>query len=133
MSMRVLMTTDCVGGVWRYAVSLAQELSLSGVLTILASMGPSANAKQKAEADAIPGLQLIETGLPLDWMAETEAVIAKSAARSLQPLTASIARSWAFATPALPPGGMRQKEAICRTISFGARHLSRGDTTPATG
>jgi glycogen(starch) synthase len=79
MSMRVLMTTDCVGGVWRYAVSLAQELSLSGVLTILASMGPSANAKQKAEADAIPGLQLIETGLPLDWMAETEAVIAKSA------------------------------------------------------
>ena len=81
MSMRVVMTTDCVGGVWRYALSLAEALRPFDVVTILANMGPAASTQQKAEVAAQAGLQLVETGLALDWMAESESDIACSARR----------------------------------------------------
>ncbi len=77
--MHVLMTTDTVGGVWRYALSLAKGLRSFNVVTTFANLGPEASAKQQAEAAAIPGLQLVETGLPLDWLVEDEAAISSSA------------------------------------------------------
>jgi glycosyltransferase involved in cell wall biosynthesis len=68
--LRVLVTADAVGGVWQYSLDLARGLSRLGVETVLAVMGPSPSAEQTAAAEAIEGLELVDTGLPLDWLAD---------------------------------------------------------------
>jgi glycosyltransferase involved in cell wall biosynthesis len=68
---RVLMTADAVGGVWTYALDLAGGLAAHGVETALAVLGPEPAADQEKAARAVPGLRLLSTGLPLDWLAET--------------------------------------------------------------
>jgi glycogen(starch) synthase len=72
---RVLMTTDAVGGVWTYALDLARELAAAGVKVSLVVLGPEPTADQVADAQGVPGLSLIETGLPLDWLATEQAEI----------------------------------------------------------
>ena len=72
---RVLMTTDAVGGVWTYALDLARGLSRTGVAVTLVNFGPSPGSDQLAEVRRTPGLNLIDTGLPLDWMASEPAEI----------------------------------------------------------
>ena len=64
------MTADAVGGVWTYALDLAQGLGRHGVETTLAVLGPEPSDDQRAEAGGVPGLRLLATGLPLDWAAE---------------------------------------------------------------
>ena len=66
--MKLLLTTDSVGGVWQYATGLARALPAYGVEPVLAVLGPAPSEDQRREAD---GLRLIETGLPLDWLADT--------------------------------------------------------------
>ncbi|WP_031554536.1 glycosyltransferase family 4 protein [Parvularcula oceani] len=61
---RLLLTTDCVGGVWRYSVDLGHALSARGWTVGLAAIGPSPSDDQRAEAE---GLGLLVTGAPLDW------------------------------------------------------------------
>ncbi|KAA0680673.1 glycosyltransferase family 4 protein [Roseomonas genomospecies 6] len=75
----LMMTADSVGGVWTYALDLAQELSADGLRVTLAVLGPSPQPDQTAAAGVIPGLELIDTGLPLDWMAEDPAAIRRGA------------------------------------------------------
>lgn len=65
---RLLMTADAVGGVWQYALELADGLRAHGVETVLAVLGPPPSDAQRAEVAAVPGLRLIETDLPLDWL-----------------------------------------------------------------
>jgi glycogen(starch) synthase len=65
---RVLMTADAVGGVFSYALELGRALSEQGSELMLVLMGPSASADQRAEAEAIPGLRLVELGRKLEWM-----------------------------------------------------------------
>ena len=61
---RILLSTDAVGGVWTYTVDLARALARLGVEPVIAAMGP--------KAPKLPdGLRVIETGLPLDWLADT--------------------------------------------------------------
>ncbi|HEU4961696.1 MAG TPA: glycosyltransferase family 4 protein [Sphingomonas sp.] len=72
---RLLMTADAVGGVWQYATDLAEALAPHGVETVLALLGPSPGAAQHARAEAIPGLTLIDTGLPLDWTGDGAAPV----------------------------------------------------------
>ena len=69
--LRLFMTADAVGGVWQYALDLAGGLAARGVETTLAVLGPRPRADQRADAQAIPGLTLVPTGLPLDWTADT--------------------------------------------------------------
>ena len=76
----VLMTADAVGGVWRYAVDLAGGFAERGVRTVLAVMGPAASVAQRAEAEAVPGLRLVQTGLPLDWTAESSGALRQATA-----------------------------------------------------
>jgi glycosyltransferase involved in cell wall biosynthesis len=64
---KVLLVTDAVGGVWTYSVELARGLRELGIETVLAAMGPSPGDQQIADAD---GIRVIDTGLPLDWLAE---------------------------------------------------------------
>lgn len=80
----LLVTTDAVGGVWRYALDLCAGMAERGVASVLAVMGPAASAKQKREADAV-GIELVETGLPLDWTAE-DAEAVEHAQRALERL-----------------------------------------------
>ena len=78
---RLLVTTDAVGGVWRYAVDLAGGLADRGIETVLAVMGPPADAAQREEAEAVRGLRLVQTGLPLDWTADSPAALANASAK----------------------------------------------------
>jgi glycogen(starch) synthase len=77
----VFATTDAVGGVWTYALELAQGASARGIETTLAVLGPSPSEAQVAQSAGIRGLRLIDTGLPLDWTAESSATIAAAAVR----------------------------------------------------
>ena len=62
------MTTDAVGGVWRYAAELSRGLAERGAAVTLAVVGPPATAAQ--QATLAPGVRLVQTGLALDWLAE---------------------------------------------------------------
>ena len=76
---KVLITADAVGGVWQYSVDLARGLSGLGFETVLAVLGPSPSEEQRAEALAVPGLDLVDTGLALDWLAEDAATLRQAA------------------------------------------------------
>lgn len=104
MRRRLLMTVDTVGGVWRYALDLAAGLVAHDIDTLLAVLGPSPSAEQRHEAAAVPGLALIDTGLPLDWLAEdAEAVMA--AGRQVAALAAREQVDWVqLNQPALAAG-----------------------------
>ncbi len=69
----VLLTTDSVGGVWTYSLELARGLLAHGYGATLAVLGPNPSQPQLQAANAIRGLQVIPTGLPLDWTAVDEA------------------------------------------------------------
>lgn len=65
---RILMTADTVGGVWTYALELAQSLSACGVGVVLATMGRRPSRQQLQAAADIPGLELCESDYKLEWM-----------------------------------------------------------------
>jgi glycosyltransferase involved in cell wall biosynthesis len=66
----VLMTTDAVGGVWRYSIDLCRELARLGTRIVLVCLGPAPTAAQRNEADGISPLTLLECGEALEWMPE---------------------------------------------------------------
>jgi len=72
---RLLLTTDAVGGVWTYTVELARALQPLGVEPVMAVVGPSPSAEQRAETQ---GMRLLDTGLPLDWLAEGPSAIRRA-------------------------------------------------------
>ena len=74
-ALKILVTTDAVGGVWQYSIDLAKGLAAHGVETVLAVLGPSPAPAHLKAAGAIPALTLVDTGLPLDWMAPGEAPV----------------------------------------------------------
>ena len=66
--LRILMTCDTVGGVWRYAVELSRELCRCGHAVTLAAMGPAPSRAQRIEASSIDGLTLRSRACKLVWM-----------------------------------------------------------------
>jgi glycosyltransferase involved in cell wall biosynthesis len=74
------MTADAVGGVWTYALELARGLAREGVETILGVMGPSPSHDQLAQARTIARLGVVDTGLPLDWLAGEPASLSEASA-----------------------------------------------------
>ena len=88
--LHVLMTADCVGGVWQYATDLARELAGEGMCVSLAVLGPPPGAAQRRCLEGAAGVQLVETGLPLDWMC-ADAGEAAAAAQALARLAANLA------------------------------------------
>jgi glycosyltransferase involved in cell wall biosynthesis len=69
--LRVFMTADAVGGVWQYALDLAEGLRPHGVGIDLAVLGPAPSPDQEAMAERT-GVRLIPTDLPLDWTAASQ-------------------------------------------------------------
>lgn len=45
--MKILLTTDAVGGVWQYTTELAQALSARGVECVVAVLGPAPSEDQR--------------------------------------------------------------------------------------
>ena len=66
----ILITIDAVGGVWRYAMDLAQGLLSSGYVFTFAGFGPPPNAAQVAEAEQLGKLKWFDA--PLDWTTSSE-------------------------------------------------------------
>lgn len=66
--MKILLTTDTVGGVWSYALELARGLQRHQVEVVLATMGNLLTPAQRVEAASIAGLQLCESQYRLEWM-----------------------------------------------------------------
>ena len=77
--MRVLMTTDAVGGVWAHSLTLGQALGARGVAVRLAVLGPAPGAAQVAAAEAA-GLPLVAYPCRLEWQDGGGADLAPSAA-----------------------------------------------------
>lgn len=99
---RLLLTTDAVGGVWTYSLDLARALAAADdMVVLLAVLGPLPSAEQLTDAAAIPGLQLIETGLPLDWTADSEQVVREAALTLAQLAEAGSVDLVQLHTPAL--------------------------------
>jgi glycogen synthase len=65
---RVLMTADAVGGVWDYALEVAQGLAEHGVQVTLATMGPRPREDQREQVRQVPHLELVESDFKLEWM-----------------------------------------------------------------
>lgn len=78
MTTRVLMSADAVGGVWQYATELAGGLRDHGYETVIALLGPPADPEELRRARSLPGVRIVETGLPLDWLSDAASVNAAS-------------------------------------------------------
>jgi glycogen(starch) synthase len=66
--MRVLIGTDCVGGVWTYSLELSRALAERGVDVSLATMGGRLSAAQRREAYRAPLRSLDTSEYALEWM-----------------------------------------------------------------
>src|SRR3954451_12106576 len=78
--MRLMMTTDAVGGVWIFSVTLARALSEAGVEVHLVSIGPKpADAQRDMLKDLRRG-SLTGTDLLLGWQDPAGDDILKAAA-----------------------------------------------------
>src|ERR1700712_2738547 len=65
--MRLMMTTDAVGGVWSFSSALAGKLAEAGVNVLLVSLGPTPSPAQRELLSRHPGISLVETDLLLEW------------------------------------------------------------------
>jgi glycogen(starch) synthase len=66
--MKLLMTTDTIGGVWTYALDLAAALAPHGVDVALATMGAPLSPQQRRDAAAAGNVVVHESGYKLEWM-----------------------------------------------------------------
>lgn len=66
--MKILMTADTVGGVWRYAMELARGLAAFGADIVLATMGGRLSTDQRRDVLALDNLTVFESEYKLIWM-----------------------------------------------------------------
>lgn len=70
-AVRILMTVDAVGGVWRYAMDLAASLQQPrGFEFLFVGLGPQPSDHQQREASELGQLRWLDA--PLDWMVKSE-------------------------------------------------------------
>lgn len=75
--MRLLMTTDAVGGVWQYSLTLARGLvEREGCRVMLVCMGDPCR-EDFAEIAPVDGLELVALPLKLEWMPDAAADVAR--------------------------------------------------------
>ncbi|MDB5652062.1 MAG: glycosyl transferase family 1 [Hyphomicrobiales bacterium] len=76
--LHLLMTTDTIGGVWTYSLDLAEALQAIGLRVTLAVIGPGPGTTQIDEATTV-GIDLLQTGAALDWLASGKNEVATTA------------------------------------------------------
>jgi glycogen(starch) synthase len=67
---KILMTADVVGGVWNYALQLAEGSADRGVNVALATMGRIPSSSQREQIKVLPNVDLYESSYRLEWMEE---------------------------------------------------------------
>jgi glycosyltransferase involved in cell wall biosynthesis len=130
-SLRVLMTADAVGGVWQYALDVAEGMRTYGVETTLAVLGPAPSDDQIRQAEAA-GIDLITTDLPLDWTAEMPQEVAE-AGRAIARLSAQIKPDIVHLnSPALAASGQHDCPvvAVCHSCVATWWEAVRGGSLP---
>lgn len=65
---RILMTADTIGGVWTYALELAEALKPYGIEVYLATMGAPLTFQQKEALGKAENIKLFESSFKLEWM-----------------------------------------------------------------
>jgi glycogen synthase len=65
---RIVMTTDSVGGVWAYTMELCKALGARGYVIELACMGGKPGPAERDEALRLPNVTLHESDYRLEWM-----------------------------------------------------------------
>jgi glycosyltransferase involved in cell wall biosynthesis len=68
--MKVLMTTDTVGGVWVYSLELCRALAQYNVQVHLLALGGWPSPAQQIEAEKIPSVTCYKSDYKLEWMEE---------------------------------------------------------------
>ncbi len=81
--MNVLMTADTLGGVFPYALELAEALHPLGVRVLLATEGAPLSREQRAEARRVPDLEILESRGRLEWREDPWDDVASVGARLL--------------------------------------------------
>lgn len=66
--MKILMTTDPIGGVWQFTAELARELDRAGHDVLVTSFGGRPSMAQRAELHGAERVRLLETAYRLEWM-----------------------------------------------------------------
>ncbi len=66
--MKVLMTTDTVGGVWNYSLELCKELEKYDVQIHLAAMGAWPSRQQREQISQCENVILYKSDFKLEWM-----------------------------------------------------------------
>jgi len=77
--MKVLMTGDAVGGVWTYALELAEGLAEHDVEVLLALVGPPPSREQRHELARSSVAGWAHRGFALEWMADADADLDRTA------------------------------------------------------
>jgi glycogen synthase len=67
-AMKLLMTTDTIGGVWTYVLDLARALRPRGVSIALATMGAPLSPAQRREVSTVDNITVYESAYKLEWM-----------------------------------------------------------------
>ena len=70
--MRLLMTTDTVGGVWSFTNELTRQLLQRGHAVHLVSFGRRPTQDQHGQITGQAGLTYTATDIPLEWMPDNE-------------------------------------------------------------
>lgn len=83
--MRLLMTSDTVGGVWRFALELTSGLLEAGDAVALVSFGREPSAAQQIECERLHALWgesflYVSCATPLEWMRENRHAFGEGAA-----------------------------------------------------
>ena len=66
--MKLLLTTDTIGGVWTYALELAGALGAHGVHVALATMGNPPSPDQRDAVRKLGHVRLFQSNFKLEWM-----------------------------------------------------------------
>lgn len=74
--MRILLTSDAIGGVWRFGVELARELDRQGHEVVMACLGAVPSRSERAEIDALDRVVLHARPYRLEWMTRPWADVA---------------------------------------------------------
>lgn len=67
-SLKILMTTDTVGGVWTYSLQLCKSLAQYGVEVHLAALGNWPSQEQEKEVSTLKNVLLYKSDYKLEWM-----------------------------------------------------------------
>jgi glycosyltransferase involved in cell wall biosynthesis len=86
---RVLMTLDAVGGVWRYALDLAEGLGEAGIDVLLVGLGPKPRPDRLTEIERLSRASLLWIDEPLDWMVTEPGALA-----DIAPTLQRLAEDW---------------------------------------